>query len=194
MNDSPKESELEREIREFADCKSCIYLTRTPRKSRYGNQIIWSGLVDEFQLNFEGRRKKFCYQWERRGDWREGVKDIAREIVTEQSFESALSKDMQCKPELYTYFRMEKEMAVNQLNGKTVEFGFNSAIAGSVGGNGTFSVTKHSDRTVTICIVVKNAVGGLHPKGAQFYLSQKQVDSIKQNPTGSITEFSCFVR
>ena len=171
-------------------------MSQRPEEIRYFDQIIWSGFVDVFDLEFEDKSKGICYRWERRGERKEGMKDIAREIVpaTSPAFNGAFAKDLQCKPELYAYFRVKSEMAANQLNGKTVEFDFDSVIVGIVSGSGDFLVTKHSDGTVTICIVVKNALGGLHPKDAQFYLSQKEVDAIKQNPTGSITEFSCLIR
>ena len=55
----------------------------------------------------------------------------------------------------------------------------------------------HLKTAAAICIVGKNALGGLHLKDNQLCLSQKQVDAIKQKPAGSKpeqAEFSCFVR
>jgi hypothetical protein len=194
MNGLPQESERENEIRVFARCKTCHHVDRSHKEFRYFDEIVWDGLVDTFSLEFEDKSERTCYRWERRGVRGEGMKDIAREIVPKISpFDEAFGIDLQNKPELYSCFRVEKEMAETQLNGRTVEFGFNSTVAGPVEGIGTFAVTKHSDRKVTISIFVKSAVGGLNPKDAQYFLSQKQADAIKQNPTGSISDFSCYV-
>ena len=127
-------------------------MNRTPEKVRYLD-LNWNGLVDRFDLKFKDGSKKVCFRWERRGERKEGMNDIAREIVpaTSPSFDAAFSKDLLGNPELYAYFRVKNEKAANQLNGKTVEFGFNSVMtAGKVSGNGNFLMTKHSDGTITV--------------------------------------------
>ena len=198
MSNSTSETPLEGEIRLFSGCKTCRHAGRQKREFRY-RDFFWTDWVDVFQLEFQGRQFKTCFRWARRGDRQEGMKDIAREIVPAPSpvdagpFDAAFSKDLLTNPGWYGYFRVNSQIPPNQFEGKTVEYGFNSAMtAGSVSGIGKFKVAEHSDKTISVCIVASNA-GGLHPVASEIYLSQEQVDAITKNPPGSITDFSCFV-
>jgi hypothetical protein len=191
MIESPKESESQIEARFYDGVKS---VTKNCRQEQVRcRDLIWNGYVESHFIKYHGGTEKNYFKWWRSGEVNSRRDDIAQELVS-GPFDEAFAKDIDLHPELYAHFRAKSLIPVSELIGKSVEFSFESPLTNDphCQGIGKFFAIPHADGTTTIGITVKNAAGGLNPRDANYYLSQKNVDAIKRNSAGSISAFSCF--